>query len=574
MAKKTSAAKKSTAAKQQYKVSGQVVNANNEPIPGQEVLAVDVDLNGAAIYNTVSSVRQLKANGGFDILGTAKTNADGYYEIAFTEEMYKRNELGLADVVTFATDGDEIIARSKLASQKNYTNGELTDWDIHLPDSSKRGISEYQRLIQVLQPFVKENGLQLFQLSGSDDQINFLATETSQDQIQTKIAVQADKLRSDYPRYKFSTELFYGIGRQNIPLTWLALLQETAQNLQAAIDQSITQNIISPQDPKPVELFIRNLMSVALQHSASASETADFYKAIGFSVKDLALQSTFAQTYLQHSGAPEDFWSALAQKPEFTPQVIQSLQLTNQLHILTSQNTPLVEQLQVKRGIKDPSDLLRLSTDDWNQIVSATGVPDSVPGATAQDKAANYIAGMQAVLNAAYSTQKIALMIDNNQLSFSDANVKEKVSAFLSAAQGKGFDISVSRATDFSDVIKEVAGNLSDQVLRQVQLMQRIYQISPTPEVMNTLISKGYTSAYHVASISQNTFVNTEAADLGGANVALSVYNRARHQVMRAQHTLLKVRDTQDKATPSKIITPEQQKTISDFLDKLSTPQS
>ncbi len=569
MATKKIRRKKLRTQTKRYKVSGQVLNSDNESIMDQGVLAVDVDLKGAAIYKTVSSVRELKASEGFDILGNTKTNAGGSYEIAFSEQMYKRNERGLADVVTFATEGDKIIARSKLATQKDYTNNELTHWNIYLPDASKRGIPEYTGLIQMLGPFVKENGLQLFQLSGSDDQITFLATETEQDQAQTSLAVQADKLRNDYPRYKFSAELFYGIGRQKIALTWVALLQQSAEQLQIAIEKSITQNIISPQDRNAVALFIRIVMSVALQHSTSAPETADFYKTIAFSVKDPGLQGAFAQTYLQHSGAPEDFWSALAKKPGFTAKSIQSLQLTNQLSILTGQHIPLIKELQVNRKIKDPSDLLQLSTDDWNRIVSATGVPDSVPGDTPQGKASNYVAGMQAVLNAAYPTQKIALMIDNNQLFFSDANIKEKVSAFLSTAQRKGFDISVSRVSDFDKLIKKVAGELHDQVLQHLQLIQRISQISP-PEVMNTLISKGYTSAYHVASVSQNTFINTEAADLGGADVALAIYNRARHQVMRAQHTLLKLRDTQDKATPTRIINSEQQKAIRDYLNTLN----
>jgi len=574
MVKKSKTKKEVSSPEQQYKVSGQVLNSTNEFIASQGILAVDVDLKGAAIYRTVTSVRAIKATDGFDLLGTATTDADGFYEVVFTNQMYQRNELGLADVVVFAVDGDKIIARSKLTTQKDYIKSELTHWDIQLPDASKRGVSEYTRLIQVLGPFVKENGLQLFQLSVSADQVDFLATETQQDQSHTSLAVQADQLRNDSSKRDLSAELFYGIGRQQLALTWIDLLQESAADLQAAIERSIAQNIISPQDPKAVDRFIRNLMTVALQHSTIAPETTDFYKAIGFSVKDAALQSTFAQTYLQYSGTPGDFWSALSQKPGFTPQVIQGLQLTNQLHILTGQNTGLVEALQVNRGIKDPSDLLQLSTGDWNKIIGAVGVPDSVPGDTPKDKTSNYITGMQTLLNAAYPTRKIGLMIDNNQLPISDANVKGKVSAFLKAAQAKGFDISVSRATDFESTLKEVAGNLFDQVLQQVRLIQRVYQISPTPKAMNVLLAKGYGSAYQIASMPQNTFINTTAVDLGGADVALSVYNRARHQVMRAQHTLLKVRDTQDPTTPSKIITPVQRNAIGDYLDTLSTQQS
>src|SRR5215469_14906405 len=96
--KKSNKSKSVIAETKQYQVSGKVYNLNSEPISSQQVLAVDVDLTGAAIYRTVASVRALKANGGFEVLGHATTNADGYYEIAFTVEMYKRKELGLADV--------------------------------------------------------------------------------------------------------------------------------------------------------------------------------------------------------------------------------------------------------------------------------------------------------------------------------------------------------------------------------------------------------------------------------------------------------------------------------------------
>ena len=180
-----------------------------------------------------------------------------------------------------------------------------------------------------------------------------------------------------------------------------------------------------------------------------------------------------------------------------------------------------------------------------------------------------FITGIQNTLNAAYPTQKIALMINNNQFQFDNVNEKEKVAAFFASVQN--FDISSSRITQFKDTIQKVAGDLYDKVLGHLQLMQRIYQVSPTPDVLNTLIKKGYTSAYSISSISQNAFIKKEAADLGGEDIAFSVYNRARYQVMRAQHTLFKLRDTQDRATPSKIISGDQQKAISDYINTLNS---
>jgi hypothetical protein len=566
-----------------YKVSGQVFNSNSEPIKDQSVLAADVDLRGASIYKTAGTVKELKANKGFEFLGTAKTNADGYYEIVFTGEMYEHNEIGLADVVAFAVDDDQITARSKLAAEGDYKNNELTHWDIRLPNLNKRGVSEYARLMPVLEPFVKQSGLQLNQLGSSPDQVDFLAAETKQNAAHTSLAVLADQLKNDCLQENKSvksrfiikdiqnfSELFYGIGRQNIKLSWSSLVMKNDQDLQAAITKSIDQNIISSQESILIEAFLAIVRHVALEKSPGAPETADLFKAIGFTLKDIAQQKTFAQTYFQSGNRPKTFWNNLSQQPGFTSDVIQSLQLTNQLSILTGQHTALMEELQVNQAIKDPSDLLTLTPAKWQSIIQKVGVPNSVPGDTPEIKAANYAAGMQNMLNAAYPTQKIALMIKSNQLQLNDANVKEKVSAFFSTSAT--FDISSSRLTDpeFDSVLKQVAGNQYGQVQKQIQQMQRIFMVSPTPDVMNTLISKGYRSAHHISSISQNTFISLEANDLGGADVAFSVYNRARHQVMRAHHMRLKLYDTQDKATPSKIITAKQQQAITSYLNNLT----
>jgi hypothetical protein len=567
-----------------YKVSGHVFNSNGELITGQEVLGADVDLRGAAIYKTVPSVAQLKANEGFDLLGTATTDDNGYYEILFTAEMYQRNEIGLADVIVFATDGDKITARSRLASEGNYNNNELTNWDIRLADSTKRGLSEYEKLMKVIGPFVKQSVLELYQLGPSADQIAFLATETIQDPEHTRLAVQADVLKNDCVQQnttvkstfitkdiEFFSELFYGIGRQAIALDWPSLVTETQNELKTAIDASIAQNIIGPQEDIAVDAFITVAMRVALEKSATAPETAPFYEVIAHSLKDPSLQKTFVQTYMQFNGTPANFWSNLAQQPGFTPELIGSLQLTNQLSILTSQHTALIGELQATRTISDPSDLLSLSTQDWTAIIQKVGVPASVPGATPEEKASNYISGMQNLLNASYPTQRIALMVTGNQVPIKDSSVKTAVSAFFKAAQG--FDMGSSRITDpnFDKILKNAAGNQYNLAQQQLLLMQRIFQVSPTPDVMTVLLSKGYTSASHISSVSQNLFISREASSLGGEDVAISVYNRARHQSMRAHHIILKTMDTQDRATPSKIITTQQQQTISNYLANLNS---
>jgi hypothetical protein len=587
MAKGIKIPKSDATLSKRYKVSGQVFNSLGEPVAKQQVWAADVDLRGAAIYKTAATIIDINNNGGFDFLGKTVTNTDGYYEIYFTKEMYSRNELGLADVIVFAIDEEVITARSKLAAENDYTNNELPNWNITLPNADKRGISEYTRLMQVIEPFVEQSKLQLFELNSSPDQVNFLATETKQDQSHTALVVQADVLKNECfvqtinktPDSVLQTyrELFYGIGRQAITLSWVSILQNTTDELEDAINQSVNQNIIDQRGAQFISDFIANITDVSAQRSTTAPETSNFYKTIGIAIKDTELQKTFAKMYLQFSGNPPDFWESLSKEAGFTPEIVQSLQLTNQLSILTGQNTDLIQELQVSKAITDPSDLLSITAAEWGVMIQKTGVPDSIPGNSDEEIAANYVNGMQNLLNGAYPTQKIALMVNDKDTPFpiKDANLKEGVAAFLSKAQN--FDISTMRITDFDNTINEVVNNdkdKHDQLLNQLQIIQRIYQVSPTPNIMYALLKKGYTSAYNISSITQNTFINTEGHYLGSSDIAFSVYNRARFQVMRGQQILLKIQDTQDKTIPSKIITPQQQQGISTFLNNLNNSKS
>jgi hypothetical protein len=525
----------------EYQVSGQVLNIYGEPLDKQEVMATEVNLRGVAIYKTAKTVEELKASNGFVFLGNAKTDVNGNYKLAF--------EKALADVVAFAVDANHnILGYSALTITKGATD--VTGLTIDTSISDIRGVSEYTRLTKVLLFFVEKSDLSLYQLSASADQISFLATETGQNANNTSLAVQADQLSSDYPDYEFQKELFYGIGRQNIPLTWASLFLETQMELSNAIQASIAQNIITPFSADSITGFLKKAGEAAADYAmTTAPETSDLAKVLGFALTDTTLQKTFVQLYTNFTGTPQDFWTTyLPQQAGFTPAIISSLQLTNQMSVLTEQNVPLMEELLVTNPIKLPSDLLAYSQDQWNSLIAKTGVPAGVPGATAAAQVTNYITAIQNILNAAYPTQKIALMVSQNQFSFN--GLQEDMDSFFS--NNPNFDISSANIAGLSigTYVQNVSG-----VKAQLSLMQRIYQVSPTPDAMTTLMSKGFGSAVDIVNVPQQSFVEVHATDLGGAEIALSIHNRAVHQYLRSQHMLMMARGVTGSALPATIVT-------------------
>ena len=63
---------------------------------------------------------------------------------------------------------------------------------------------------------------------------------------------------------------------------------------------------------------------------------------------ETALTAAFLSAYVNHSGAIEDFWKDLRNRPEFRDQV-GNLQFALQLGVLSGNHLPLVQELQRRK---------------------------------------------------------------------------------------------------------------------------------------------------------------------------------------------------------------------------------
>jgi hypothetical protein len=69
---------------EKYKVSGFVFDSNNKFVDQQAVVAYDIDLLGSGAYKKATSIAELTAKGGVQLLGNGVSNVDGFYSIEFT----------------------------------------------------------------------------------------------------------------------------------------------------------------------------------------------------------------------------------------------------------------------------------------------------------------------------------------------------------------------------------------------------------------------------------------------------------------------------------------------------------
>jgi peptidoglycan hydrolase-like protein with peptidoglycan-binding domain len=130
------------------------------------------------------------------------------------------------------------------------------------------------------------------------------------------------------------------------------------------------------------------------------------------------LQGPFISLYAAHDGSNEEFWDKLRQTPTFqAPGLIEDIQYTLQLGLLTLNNVPLVGALRARPELKSPRDLVGWDADAWRRLLQAplngrpVAIPDVVPGSSPDEKTANYIGGMMALVRAAFPTAAFALKV-------------------------------------------------------------------------------------------------------------------------------------------------------------------
>lgn len=547
----------------EYKVSGTVFNNSKEPISGVQVVAYDIDLIGVGYYKKIDGVNGTWFGDGMQKLGETATNADGYYEINFHESDFTEAEgEGWPDVVSFLIINGTVEGRSALSSKKDFTDATtLADWDIIISNPGIRGESEYSKLRSVIDPFMNKSKVPLYQIADSEEQIQFVASETEQDVHNIKLlvtiqvlvleALQAESEEATaFAKLENGRELLYGITRQNIPLSWPALALIKHADLEKAVQASMALNIIATYPAETVSAFLKTAEALAhnLATQQNNNESNVISKVLSFALGDAAeLQKKYLSAVQNHTGTVTDFWKKVLPEQGFKPAAISALQLTNQIDLLGNDNLSLVEELQVNRKINNMQDLLILQEADWKNIVDKTGIPNKPEGATDEEKN-NYIASIQGMLNSSFPNQKIALMIKDGTLTIPDEKLNKALSGFL--AEKREFNMADN--SPHAAGVKETLKAMHPEAFENIKYLQRILQVSPTPKAMSVLYNENkFTSSKDIAEVPLNNFVQTYADKLGGEDIAKSVHERATFLTKRIDQVFMTVHDALYGITPA-----------------------
>ncbi|MDP3331768.1 MAG: neuraminidase-like domain-containing protein, partial [Methylococcaceae bacterium] len=535
----------------EFHVSGHVVDVVGAPISEQTVVVFDVDLRGIRLIDKIQHFEELLQSQGFQLLGRTRTDADGFYSIGFDREQFIFSDKSHADLLAFVVDDGLLVERSRLASKRDYSNAtDVVDLDIGLRDARLlRGVSEWQRLVNAVAPILTSSDISLADIADSEEQIGFLAQETDVDSEQLRTAVQASALAQSHLD-RDDAELFYALGRQQTGLRFIELNDIPETELFNRLKNAIGLNIIADKADEQLQDFLARLLKAATIDIINPDNTVPAIQAFNRSLSAANLASdnakraviTAAQRF--NGDDPKQFWTEHLPQAGLDAAQIEGLKLNNQLYALTDGHLPLIEALQAQRGITSAAELLNFTHQDWLDTLADVGLPEGI------ENADGFVTELRDTLHAAYPTTKIAQMVQKQEF----ATIGELQAPLVEFFQrAPSFDFSNSRVEDFADTISDVTAEPSQNsaLSDTLKTLQRVFQISPTPEAMTQLLGAGIHSAFQVAGVPEASFVKRFSTILGSEEQARLVHHRAGFVSTRVLDAIITTRELTNLAKPA-----------------------
>jgi len=493
-------------------VQGEVRSLNRVAMDGLRVVVVDKNV-GADVQ-----------------LVTTTTDGQGNYQVRYKQSTLQQRGKQKPDLQARVFTGETFLG----ASEIRYNASTNETLNVLLPETADAALaSEHQTLMRDLTTQFKGN---LRDLQETDDRkdITYLANKTGWDARAVAIASLADQFSARTTntdgQVQIASPFFYALFRAGIPANENALYQLDAKTTetvwQKAIDQGVIPNSLKDQLPQVQERF-QALAAKQMLTSPAVAGVSSLKDMLSVSLNQQADQERFAQLYTQYRGDSTRFWQTV--QNTFGAQIGQRLQLDGQLGYLTINNAPLIRKLHSATGQNGLTNIVNLvdqgyfRAENWQKLIGDSTIPSEVPGKDDAEKRTNYSELLATQVRLSFPTAVIAQMVKSGETPLKNG-AGEQVHTFLNEQQGK-FEIGMQPVEQY---IARNSLQIAPEVTQEVKRIQRVYQITPSDRVMNTLLSQGLDSAYAVVNrYDRDEFVQTFKETLGGEEIAQLTYAKS-----------------------------------------------
>ncbi len=492
-----------------YRVEGRVFSRSRAGVGGLRVQIVDKNVGADVRLTEVS------------------TADDGSHRSAFPYSGSKQKP----DLQARVLSGEKFLG----ASDVHYNASNAETLNVVLPDVADAALaSEHETLTGGLSAYF-QGKLRDLQETDERQDITYLANKTGWDARAVALAALADQFsaRTSSPTALapvIAPVFFYALFRAGLPANEDILYHTDALTLTTiwtrAAEQGVIPSSTTSTIPSVVKAF-QNLSAQKLLSGTALTGVSSLKAMLVASRLTDAQQQQFATLYTANRTDLPTFWKSVGEA--LGQDTATLLQLDGKLAFLTINNASLMKALHGvggSRGLSDPLQLAQAGyhrAAKWGELLNANiPIPKEIPGDTPEAKYAEFLA---AQVRLSYPTAAVAEMVKSGDLPLPGAalGVADQVHAFLTDNQGN-FEIGMQPVEQY---IANKKLKVADETVTQVKRLQRVYQITTSDQALTGLMKRGIDAAYHVVRYDKDTFVQSFAADLGGADHAALTYDKS-----------------------------------------------
>ena len=445
-------------------------------------------------------------------LGQTKVSPAGDYSLE-----YQPSEKPLSILVQAIDGNTRVVAESGVICKARPV--EIVNLS---PDGVSSTPSEFKQLQERTAPILRREQIRIETLAVPE--VQFLACAHGLDEEHLSYLVVSARMARES---QMNEEVFYGLVRQELPTTLVALVAESTDVLQHALETSVSENIVGPHIKEQIPQILRDLQAQVVR-LATANPTDDqptLRTLLDIAAVPEQRQQTIVTAYLERKGSVTEFWTELRQQPGANDEEIDTLQYTIGAASITLNHAPLVKELarlrqggQLGRNLRD---LARFSRDDWAQLIkNQIGAP-AVFGEKQDERETRYAEFLPRMVEALYPTTVLS-----HRLAEVDEEKFAPALGFLRS--NPDFEFRTTRVHEF---LREHPVDDEDTI-NQLHAVQRMMNIAPALDKAKTvaLIADDIDSAFKIRRMGPAQFIRTHATSLGGAATAEQVYTNAARQ--------------------------------------------
>ncbi|HEX2852658.1 MAG TPA: neuraminidase-like domain-containing protein [Opitutaceae bacterium] len=468
-------------------------------------------------------------------LAEAKTDLHGAYRASFPATAARARGKTLLDLQARVFAGTTFLA----ASEVRYNAGPDETLHVLLDAAASAKLPPEHTVLTSTLAGQFQGRLGDLRENDVQQDITYLANKTGWDARAVALAALADQFSTRTAAAgatraaPVSAEIFYALFRAGLPANEDTLFHTEPATLERSLQSAADQGVISKSAAGEIPAVVKAFEALSAQKMLAAPAVigaSSLKEMLAVSGLNATQQGKFAELYAANRSDLTAFWKAAG--TAFGAPLAQRLQVDGKLGSLTVNNAALMEKVHATAGKKGLTDPLQLAQTGyhraaaWSKLLNAKiPVPDEIPGDTAAAKRANYAAYLAAQVRMSYPTASVAQMVRSRELPLpgTTKTVSDKVAAFLDTHQGK-FELG---ALPVQQYLARNKLTVDAETVKQVQRLQRVYQITPGDQALTGLMKRGVDSAYRVASYDRDTFVRSFAEDLGGTEQASLTYDKA-----------------------------------------------